>query len=41
MPAKNVSDEIKHLIKNKGYPQDKAVAAALSMRKEGKIEAEG
>lgn len=34
---KTVSDEIRHLIRNKGYTQDRAVAAALSMKREGKL----
>lgn len=36
-PAATVSEEISHLIKEKDYPQDRAVAAALSMQRAGKI----
>jgi hypothetical protein len=32
-----VSKEISHLVRDKGYPQDRAVAAALSMERQGKI----
>ena len=37
---KRVSSEIRHLIKDKGYPQKRAVAAALSMKREGKLSEE-
>jgi len=37
---KNVASEIRHLIKYKGYPQKRAVAAALSMKREGKLSEE-
>ena len=37
---KKVSSEIRHLIKDKGYPQKRAVAAALSMKRDGKLEEE-
>jgi hypothetical protein len=37
---KKVSSEIRHLIKDKGYPQKRAVAAALSMKREGKLSEE-
>lgn len=36
-PASTVSQEISHLIKEKGYPQKRAVAAALSMKRRGDI----
>ena len=36
-PAATVSEEISHLVKDKEYPQKRAVAAALSMQREGKI----
>jgi hypothetical protein len=34
---KKVASEIRHLINDKGYPQKRAVAAALSMKREGKL----
>jgi hypothetical protein len=34
-PASSVSEEISHLIKEKDYPQKRAVAAALSMERRG------
>ena len=34
---KKVSSEILHLMRDKGYPQKRAVAAALSMKREGKL----
>jgi hypothetical protein len=37
---KKVSSEIRHLMKDKGYPQKRAVAAALSMKREGKLSEE-
>jgi hypothetical protein len=37
MPAETVSDEIRHLKRDKGYSQDRAVAAAMSMRRAGKL----
>jgi hypothetical protein len=37
MPAANESEEISHLIRDKGYPQKRAVAAALSMKRAGKF----
>lgn len=37
---KTVSSEIRHLIRDKGYSRDRAVAAALSMEREGKLEEE-
>jgi hypothetical protein len=37
---KKVSSEIRHLIKDKGYPQKRAVAAALQMKREGKLSEE-
>ena len=40
MPANTVSEEIKHLMREKGYSQDRAVAAALEIKRGGKIEAE-
>jgi len=36
-PAASVSEEIRHLIKEKGYPQKRAVAAALSMKRAGEF----
>mgnify|MGYP001596703594 CR=1 FL=1 len=35
MPASSVGAEIKHLKGEKGYPQKRAVAAALSMARRG------
>lgn len=35
MPAANESEEISHLVRDKGYPQKRAVAAALSMKRRG------
>lgn len=35
---KTVSSEIRHLIRDKGYPQNRAVAAALQMKSAGKLE---
>ena len=37
---KTVSSEIRHLIRDKGYSRDRAVAAALSMKRDGKLEEE-
>lgn len=37
MPASNESDEIRHLMKDKGYPHKRAIAAALSMKRAGKF----
>jgi len=37
---KKVASEIRHLIKDKGYPQKRAVAAALQMKREGKLSEE-
>jgi len=37
---KKVASEIRHLMKDKGYPQKRAVAAALSMKREGKLSEE-
>ena len=36
-PAQTVGQEISHLIREKGYPQKRAVAAALSMERAGKL----
>jgi hypothetical protein len=36
-PASTVSEEISHLVKEKKYPQKRAVAAALAMQRAGKI----
>lgn len=36
-PAATVSEEIRHLMKEKDYPQKRAVAAALSMERRGDI----
>lgn len=35
MPAENKSEEISHLIRDKGYPQKRAVAAAYSIERRG------
>jgi len=35
---KKVASEIRHLINDKGYPQKRAVAAALQMKRAGKLE---
>ena len=35
MPAGSVSEEISHLVRDRGYPQKRAVAAALSMKRRG------
>jgi len=37
MPAETVSDEISHLVRDKGYPQKRAVAASLNMERRGKL----
>ena len=37
---KKVASEIRHLMTDKGYPQNRAVAAALSMKREGKLSEE-
>ena len=37
MPASSVSAEISHLMRDKGYPQKRAVAAAKSMERAGKF----
>lgn len=36
-PAATVSEEIRHLMRDKGYPQERAVATALEMQRRGKI----
>jgi hypothetical protein len=41
MPAANESEEISHLMKDKGYPQKRAVAAAMSMKRAGKFRKKG
>lgn len=41
MPAASVGEEIRHLKKDKGYPQKRAVAAALSMKRAGKFRQKG
>lgn len=41
MPAGSVSEEISHLVREKGYPQKRAVAAALSMERRGKFGRKG
>lgn len=41
MPAKNVSEEISHLMKDKGFPQKRAVAAALDMKRRGQFAGKG
>ncbi len=35
MPASNVSEEISHLMRDKKYPQKRAIAASLSMKRRG------
>jgi hypothetical protein len=35
---KKVSSEIRHLMKDKGYPKERAVAAALQMKSKGELE---
>lgn len=35
MPAANESEEISHLVRDKGYSQRRAVAAAMSMKRRG------
>jgi hypothetical protein len=37
MPAGSVGEEISHLVRDKGYPQRRAVAAALNMKRRGKM----
>ena len=37
MPAGTIGAEIRHLMSDKGYPQKRAVAAALNLRRTGKI----
>jgi hypothetical protein len=37
MPASTVSEEISHLVRDKGYPQKRAVAASLNMQRRGKL----
>ena len=37
MPAESVSEEASHLIRDKGYPQKRAVAASLSQARRGKF----
>jgi hypothetical protein len=37
MPAENVSEEIRHLMKDRGYTQRRAIAAAKSMERAGKF----
>lgn len=37
MPASTPSDEIRHLMRDKGYPQRRAVAAAMNMKRRGKF----
>jgi hypothetical protein len=37
MPAANKQEEIRHLIRDKGYDQKRAVAAAYSMERAGKF----
>ena len=41
MPASTRSEEISHLMRDKGYPQKRAVAAALSMERAGKFKRKG
>lgn len=35
MPAENVSEEVSHLVSDKGFKQDRAVAASLDMKRRG------
>ena len=37
MPAETVSEEVSHLVRDRGYPQKRAVAAALNMQRAGKL----
>ena len=37
MPASTVSEEISHLVRDKGYPQKRAVAASLNMQRRGTL----
>ena len=37
MPAGSMGAEIQHLMREKGYPQKRAVAASMSMAREGKF----
>jgi hypothetical protein len=39
MPAGSVSEEISHLMRDKGYPHRQAIAAALNMERRGTIRA--
>ena len=41
MPASNMSEEIRHLMKDKGYPQKRAVAAAYSIKRHGGFKRHG
>lgn len=41
MPARDESEEIAHLMQDKGYPQKRAVAAALRMKRAGKFGRKG
>ena len=41
MPASSVGAEISHLVRDKGYPQKRAVAASLSMERAGKFKGGG
>lgn len=41
MPASTVSEEVSHLVRDKGYPQKRAVAAALDMKRRGKMRGKG
>jgi hypothetical protein len=37
VPAESVGAEISHLVRDKGWPQKRAVAAALSMKRRGRF----
>jgi hypothetical protein len=37
MPAENVSEEIRHLMRDKNFSQRRAIAAAKSMERAGKF----
>jgi hypothetical protein len=37
MPADNESEEISHLIRDKNFPKDRAVAAAMNMKRKGQF----
>jgi hypothetical protein len=41
VPAKNESEEIRHLMKDRGFPQKRAVAATMSMKRRGDFKRDG